>query len=354
MLDVRESQLKAWGLFLFSSVMFAGCAAGPSSSPHGDPLMGAPAIDRLGGPPQPDFENFDRAGVDVIKGGFPPGRQPDGNTVILTSSDGLIVFDTGRHRFHTQKIIDHAQAAGQPVAAIVNSHWHLDHVSGNIPLRELFPGVVIYSNGASVENALQTFLARGRESNAKLLEDPTLTPEIIDEIAIDAATVDRGEQLKPTISIEQPQVMTIGDRRLEFHTAAGASDGDIWVFDPASGIVMTGDLVTLPAPFLDTPCPKAWSAALEEILATPFQRAVPGHGREMTRADIVLYRDAFNALISCAQGTAEPLACADAWTAAAAPLQENAELDNRYARGMSRNYVENVLRKDGVRDDCLA
>jgi len=352
MLDVRESQLKAWGLFLFTSVMLAGCAAGPSPAPLGDPLMGAPVIDRLGGPPQPDFENFDRAGVDVIKGGFPPGRQPDGNTVILASNDGLIVFDTGRHRFHTQKIIDHAQAAGQPVAAIINSHWHLDHVSGNIPLRELFPGVVIYSNGASVENALQTFLARGRESNRKMLEDPTLMPEIIDEINIDGATVDQGEKLKPTISIEQAQVINIGGRRLEFHTAAGASDGDIWVFDPASAVVMTGDLVTLPAPFLDTPCPKAWSAALDAVLATPFTRAIPGHGREMGRSDIVRYRDAFNALIRCSETDAEPTACADAWGAAAAPLQEDLETDARFARGMSRNYVENVLRKDGIRKHC--
>ena len=342
--------MKAWGLSFLVGLMAAGCASGPPADSPND----IRAIDSYGGAPLPDFENFDRAGVDIIKGGFPPGRQPDGNTVILASSDGLIVFDTGRHRFHTQKIISHAREAGQPVAAIINSHWHLDHISGNLPLRELFPGAAIYSNGAAVENALRTFLARGRESNAKMLEDPTLTAEIIDEIRIDAATVEQGELLKPTVSIERAQTITIGGRRLEFHTATGASDGDIWVFDPGSGIVMTGDLVTLPAPFLDTPCPKAWSAALEEVLGTPFQRAIPGHGREMTRADIVLYRDAFNALIACAQGAAEPLVCADAWTAAAAPLQENAGLDNRYARGMSRNYVENVLRKDGVREDCLA
>ncbi len=67
-------------------------------------------LDRYGGEPLPDFEGFDRAGVEVIKGGFPPGRQPDGNSVVLASHDGFIVFDTGRHDFHTQKIIDRAEA----------------------------------------------------------------------------------------------------------------------------------------------------------------------------------------------------------------------------------------------------
>lgn len=337
--------MKAWGLFLFLVLAMAGCA---SSQRLDVPL------DRYGGDPLPDFEGFDRAGVEVIKGGFPPGRQPDGNTVLLASHDGLIVFDTGRHAFHTQKIIDRADALQQPVAAIINSHWHLDHVSGNIPLRARYPDAAVYSNGAAIENALATFLARGRESNQKLLQDPTTTPEIIDEIRIDAATVDQGERLKPTVSVEAPQVVTIGGRRLEFHTARGASDGDIWAFDPRSGVVMTGDLVTLPAPFLDTPCPAEWSSALEAVLATSFTRAIPGHGREMDRSDIVLYRDAFNALIACSASTDEPITCADAWAAAAAPLQENPETDARYARGMSRNYVENVLRKDGVRKDCAA
>ena len=36
-------------------------------------------------------------GVHVIRGAFAPGSQPDGNSVILTAPEGLIVVDTGRH-----------------------------------------------------------------------------------------------------------------------------------------------------------------------------------------------------------------------------------------------------------------
>lgn len=337
--------MKAFGLVLSLSLFCAGCATPP------DP---APLLDRYGGQAQPDPESFDRAGVEVIKGGFPPGRQPDGNTVILASADGLIVFDTGRHRFHTQKIIDFAASRSQPVAAMINSHWHLDHISGNIPLRERFPGAAIYSNGAALDHALRTHMPEGRESNRELLKDPATTPEIIDEINIDAATVDQGERLRPTISIEASQTLVIGGRILEVHAAAGASDGDLWIFDPATKLVMMGDLVTFPAPFLDTPCPRAWSEGLDAILATPFVRAIPGHGREMTRPDVILYREAFNALIACADSSTEARACAEAWATAVASLQEDPEADARYARGMSRNYVENVLRKGGVRDDCDA
>ncbi len=342
--------MKAWGLILSLSVLCSACAAPSGSVPVSTP------VDRYGGPPMDAPFDLDRAdaGATVIPGGFPPGRQPDGNTIVLNTIDGLVVFDTGRHRFHTQKIIDHATAAKRPVVAIVNSHWHLDHISGNIPLREQFPAAAVYNHGAALENARATFLASGRESNRKLLDDPATTPEIIDEITIDAATVDQGEKLLPTISIESDRSLIIGGRRLEVHVAKGASDGDIWIYDPAAKLVMTGDLITFPAPFLDTPCPKAWSEGLDAVLATPFVRAVPGHGRELTRGEVTLYRDAFNALVDCAKGQAEPIACADAWATSAAPIQENPENDFRYARGMSRNYVENVLRKDGIRKDCGA
>src|SRR6476646_6318439 len=83
-------------------------------------------------------------GVDLIPGRFVAGAQPDGNTVVFAAPDGLVVFDTGRHPEHTQQIVDFASAARKPVVAIVNSHWHLDHVGGNVLLRQKYPSVRVY------------------------------------------------------------------------------------------------------------------------------------------------------------------------------------------------------------------
>ena len=70
----------------------------------------------------------------LIPGGFEPGHQPDGNTLVWQGPGGLVVLDTGRHVAHSDAIIVFADAQHARVAAIVNSHWHLDHVSGNPPL----------------------------------------------------------------------------------------------------------------------------------------------------------------------------------------------------------------------------
>src|SRR5690242_9914942 len=67
----------------------------------------------------------------LIRGIPPPGGGPDGNTIIIDAPDGLIVVDTGRHIQHSDKILAFAKEHKRPIAAIVNTHWHLDHSSGN-------------------------------------------------------------------------------------------------------------------------------------------------------------------------------------------------------------------------------
>src|SRR5689334_13558771 len=220
--------------------------------------------------------NLDRAdaGVQVIRGEPEPGRQPDSNTVVLDVKGGLIVFDTGRHKAHTQKILDYAASRKLPIVAIFNSHWHLDHISGNLMLRDAFPKVAVYSSEAALSEALANFLSKGAESNRKLIAEGTAPANQIEEAKVDLATVEAGARLHPTIPLEKSQALTIGGRRLDAHFARGASAGDIWLYDPRAKLVISGDLITMPAPFFDTACPVAWSAALDEILAQPFERVV--------------------------------------------------------------------------------
>ena len=39
-------------------------------------------------------------------------------------------------------LVDFAREQNRPIAAIINSHWHLDHVGGNPRLRAEFPGIL--------------------------------------------------------------------------------------------------------------------------------------------------------------------------------------------------------------------
>src|SRR4051794_32125464 len=97
----------------------------------------------------------------VIAGAFPTDRGPDGNSIILRAPRGLIVVDTGRHPAHTDQLVAFARRAGAPIAAIVNTHWHLDHSGGNARIRAAYPGAELIATRA-VEGALVGFFPKGR------------------------------------------------------------------------------------------------------------------------------------------------------------------------------------------------
>ena len=113
----------------------------------------------------------------LIPGRVPMDKGPDGNTIVLDARKGLIVFDTGRHPEHAQAILDYARARQRPIAAIVNSHWHLDHTTGNWDIRQAYPHVEVYTSNA-LEGALATFLKTSRAQTDAVLADPkTAMPE---------------------------------------------------------------------------------------------------------------------------------------------------------------------------------
>src|SRR5258708_10846165 len=247
-------------------------------------------------PPPPTPQSLARD-VWLIPGGFPPNRQPDGNSIVFKAPKGLVVLDTGRHRWHRQAILDLAKAQGSPIVAIVNSHWHLDHVSGNPQLKAAYPSARVYASDA-ISDALSGFLRESANGARVYLAMPGIPAETAEDIRGDLATTENGDALRPDVVIKASGMLTLGGRAIEVNLAPnGPTAGDVWLYDRESRIASVGDLVTLPVPFLDTACVAGWKSALAEVSATPFETLVPGHGKPMTRAEFGQYRAAFDAFI---------------------------------------------------------
>jgi glyoxylase-like metal-dependent hydrolase (beta-lactamase superfamily II) len=284
------------------------------------------------------------SGFTVILGSFPEGQQPDGNSVIFTAPAGLVVMDTGRHAEHTQRILDFAQRSKQPIAAIINSHWHLDHIGGNSRIRAAYPAAQIYASGA-IEGALTGFLADYRRDLEAALQRMPDNPQAAawrGELALIAAAPDSTPDSGHRITHSGPVI--IAGHQFAIHLqATAATAGDVWLLDPATHVVAAGDLVTLPAPFLDTACPQGWATALNAISHAQFETLIPGHGAQMSRNGFETYHHAFANLLTCAAATERASSdCVEGWIHDAGALIPDA--DQARARKMMDYYMTNALR----------
>jgi glyoxylase-like metal-dependent hydrolase (beta-lactamase superfamily II) len=307
-----------------------------------------PALPVLPPPQQIAADTF------LIRGVTQPGRQPDGNTTIVRTPQGLLVVDTGRHVWHSDAILAFANAQNLPIVAIVNSHWHLDHTSGNGRLKAAYPNAQVYATNA-IDRALAPggFINRDAANISTYLASPQLSDLDKDEVRLFADTFAHSGLLRPDVVLRRSQTMRIAGRRLDVHvTNHAVTDADVWLYDRATHTAIVGDLVTMPAPFFETACPREWSQTLNEVWATPFTTAIPGHGAPMTRADFDTYRTAFNAFMDCVRSSREAAQCGAVWADGVAPITP--DLRRRHD-GIAQNagyYVATLREHGGKSADC--
>lgn len=306
--------------------------------------------------PSPEPPRTIAPGVTLIRSVAVPGRGPDGNTVILDAPEGLIVVDTGRHTWQSDAILAFARAAKKPVAVIVNTHWHLDHVSGNRRVKAAYPQARVYTTRA-VDRAIAEggFLARNLEAALPRLEDPTLPALAKEETRIFVDTMAARDTLRADVPVERSAPMRLAGRPLDVRVTDGAvTDADLWLYDPATKVAVIGDLATVPVPYFETACPDRWTATLDEVWALPFETAIPGHGAPLTRAGFDAYRTSLKAFVACARSDRAAAACGAEWVTNATTLIGD-DPARRQAVGENLEYYVAYLRDGGGKaPDCRA
>lgn len=283
----------------------------------------------------------ERAAWHVVPGSFEPGRGPDGNSVFLDAPEGLILVDTGRHPAHQEKLLAYAKARGRPIVAIVNTHWHLDHSGGNAEIRAAYPRAELFASTA-VDGALTGFFPPSRKAAEEFLVSGKASPEVAAEIRRDFAAMDDVASLRATRPVTGSGEMRVAGRGLQVNLARfAATEGDVWIYDPKSTLLIAGDLVVGPVPFFDTGCPEGWREALTELAGTPFTTLVPGHGTPMTKSQFLQWRTAFGNLLDCAMTDKDKEACVAGWRRDAAAF---IPVGDRRIDAMVGHYLETRLR----------
>lgn len=249
----------------------------------------------------------------LVGGRFDPGRSPDGNSLILYGPEGALVIDSGRHPEHVTTILQGLRGINMAPVAIFNTHWHLDHVSGNPALKAAFPGIKVYGTSA-IDRALTGFLAASAEASRKDLAEGAIPASAVPDVEGDLAAIARGAELRPDVIVREGGDLLIAGRPLSLRVANHAvTESDLWIYDAAEKRAIVGDLVTMPAPFLDTACPEGWLTALDAVAASGAEQVVPGHGPILTMAEFGAWKAAFGDFIACARGSGALETCSAGW-----------------------------------------
>ena len=269
-------------------------------------------------------------------------RGPDGNSIFLDAPDGLILVDTGRHPAHAEKLLAYARERGKLIAAIINTHWHLDHTTGNLDIRQAYPAAHVYGTTA-IEGALTGFLGNNRAQADKMLADPKVPADQKAQMLRGRYRVEHPDTLTPTLPVSKSAIMTIAGRMLDVRVSPfAATEADLWLYVPDERLAIVGDLVVDIVPFMDTACPDGWKKALEAVAATPFVTVIPGHGAPMNRTQFLQWKLAFDKFVDCGRSTRPKEECVAGWKRDAAPFIDTEH--QQYSGEAAAYYLDTRLR----------
>ena len=215
----------------------------------------------------------------------------DGNSIAITSRDGVLVFDSNGTPGAAGAVLAQIRAiSDRPVRYVVNSHWHWDHWYGTEVYQRAFPGVGIIAhektrelmigpaiefNRPGVERDLPGYVASVEQRAAA---DPALK-----ELAADDRFFleqKRNVHLAfPTMTFTDRLGIDLCERHIEvLNYGRGVTPGDALVYLPAEKVLLVGDLIVNPITFALACYPSERVQALERIDRLDASVIVTGHG----------------------------------------------------------------------------
>lgn len=237
----------------------------------------------------------------------PPGLTVNANSVFLINDEDVIVVDTTLTPASARELLKALRLiTSKPVSAVINTHWHDDHILGNAVFAEAFPQsafiahqntraylpvtglnnrrLALSENGyPGFINALKRRLQSGESVFGGPMDEEERTTYASDiRIAEGYMAENRTtEVILPTMTLNSRITLRRGNRTIDIrYFGRGHTSGDIVVHLPKEKILIAGDLIVWPVPYVGSPQshPREWSKTLAELTALKPNIIVPGHG----------------------------------------------------------------------------
>lgn len=226
----------------------------------------------------------------------------DVNAGIVDLGDRTIIFDTFAELGSARELREAAETlTGRPATYVINSHYHADHVHGNIVFAD--HAILVASRGTRDAMVAEGVGAMGRMKDqvmagfADVRQQLAAATEEQERVRIQAVVQEYEEFLAdyptpgdlrfPALTFEQRLTFHGSRRTAELITFGGAhspSDAVLWL--PAEQILFVGDLV-IPGGdlIMSLGRPENWLPMLDELEALGARTLVPGHLKVVPAAE---------------------------------------------------------------------
>ncbi len=243
----------------------------------------------------------------------------DGNSIVIVSNSGVLVFDTNGTASAAAAVLEEIRRiTPQPVRYVVNSHWHWDHWYGTEVYQRAFPGVHVIAqergrtmmagpalefNRPGLETQLPAYL---KSLEQRIATGEAATPPSSDLPRLKRARDDgrffleqkaNVHHVLPDVTFSSRLTLQLGDREIQvLHHDRAVTPGDAFLYLPRDKIVITGDLLVNPISFALSCYPTGWLRTLEFIDSLDASILVPGHGdplrdKTLLRATMRVFRE---------------------------------------------------------------
>jgi len=242
-------------------------------------------------------------GVYFIRHKDPPDHFSQGNSVVVIGDSGVLVVDSCYLPSSAREDIGQIrQWTNKPVRYLFNTHWHNDHTQGNAVYAEAFPAISIIAQTetaklialrnpsylAEYPHRMETFekeIETGRNPSGVPLTDEEkedLKNAVAGGRAASETVSAEFHDLKvkvPDVTFDRELDVNLGNREVQLKfLGRGNTVGDAVVYLPKEKILVAGDLVDSPIPFLYGGFPAEQIVTLKRMEDLEFETLVPGHG----------------------------------------------------------------------------
>jgi alkyl sulfatase BDS1-like metallo-beta-lactamase superfamily hydrolase len=185
------------------------------------------------------------------------------NITMIEGDDGIVIVDTGIDRRQGDEVLaELRRLTSKPVAAIILTHHHADHVQGTSsfvdPLRAEAGAVPIYAHASLMDEYTQENVLIGPIMNARAIPMYNLALDGADTEGMNAGigplfTTGQTGFLRPTHTFEDELELTVAGIRMQMLHVPSEAESELCIWLPDDRVLLSAEVVQ------DHTCPNLYT-----------------------------------------------------------------------------------------------